>query len=52
MNMVISVSVSNSNLTCVCFSMVPRETGQYIIMRGFETVTRDATIAEIFENVS
>jgi len=29
---------------------VPRETWQCIIMRGIETVTRDA-IAEIFENV-
>jgi len=30
---------------------IPRETWQCIIMRGIETVTRDATIAEIFENV-
>jgi len=30
---------------------VLRETWQCIIMRGIETVTRDATIAEIFKNI-
>ena len=46
MNM-ISLLVSNSNLTCVRFSMgVPCEIRQGVIMVGIEAVTRDTTFTE------
>jgi len=36
---------------CMFQHGVSRETWQCIIMRGIETVTRDATITEIFKNI-
>jgi len=47
----INVDEQLKSYMCMFQHGVPRETWQCIIMRGIETVTRDATIAEIFENI-